>query len=221
MDSRPTDSQPLDSRHRYSSRQRTIRLVGGLALTLFGCVFFVVSQSRDEQNRGAAIAILAILGGLSWAGQGLRGHREGATFREEALPAGPPITAERTVAGLLAAWVVPGLGHWIIGRRAKAILFFAAITTCFLLGLILAQGRNLSYERDNVYFLAYMFNAGQTALGWLLTHKLELTHKIPYLQLGFLYTAVACLLNLVAMMDFIATCTRNADTQPAAEGEEA
>jgi hypothetical protein len=197
-----------------------IRILGGLALTLFGCVFFAVSQAQDEQNRGAAIAILAILGGLSLAGQGLRGHREGAAFREEALPAGPPISAERTVLGLLAAWVLPGLGHWIIGRRCKAILFFATITTCFLLGVILAQGRNLSYERDAVYFLAYMFNAGQTALGWLLTHKLELTHKIPYLQLGFLYTAVACLLNLVAMMDFIATCTRNADTRPAAEGEE-
>lgn len=212
----------MDPRHRYSSRQRMIRLVGGLVLTVFGCVFFAVSQTHDEQNRGAAIAILAILGGLSLAGQGLRGHREGATIREEALPVGPPISAERTVLGLLAAWVLPGLGHWIIGRRGKAILFFATITTCFLLGVILAHGRNLSYERDAVYFLAYMFNAGQTALGWLLTRGLELTHEIPYLQLGFLYTAVACLLNLVAMMDFIATCTRNADTRPpsAVEGDE-
>jgi hypothetical protein len=199
-----------------------IRLVGGLALTLFGCIFFAVSQVHDEQNRGAAIAILAVLGGLSLAGQGLRGHREGATGREEALPAGPPISAERTVLGLLGAWVLPGLGHWIIGRRSKAILFFATITTCFVLGVILAHGRNLSYERDAVYFLAYMFNAGETGLGWLLTGGLELTHEIPYLQLGFLYTGVACLLNLVAMMDFIATCTRNADTRPApAEGDEA
>jgi hypothetical protein len=213
----------MDSRHRYTSRQRTIRLVGGLALAVFGCVFFAVSQAHDEQNRGAAIAILAIIGGLSWLGQGLRGHREGASYREEVLPAGPPISAERTVAGLLAAWAVPGLGHWIIGRRAKAILFFATITACFLFGVLLAHGRNLSYERDSVYFLAYMFNAGETALGWLATHRLELTHKIPYLQLGFLYTAVACLLNLVAVMDFIATCTRNADTggATAAEGPDA
>lgn len=215
-------SRAMDPRHRYSSRQRMIRLLGGLALTVVGCVFFAVSQVHDDQHRGAAIAILAILGGLSLFGQGLRGHREGATYREEALPAGPPISAERTVLGLLAAWAVPGLGHWIIGRRSKAILFFATITTCFVLGVILAHGRNLSYERDAVYFLAYMFNAGETALGWLLTRGLELTHEIPYLQLGFLYTAVACLLNLVAMMDFIATCTRNADTRPVpAEGEEA
>ncbi|MHC4819754.1 MAG: DUF6677 family protein [Planctomycetota bacterium] len=211
----------MASRHRYSSRQRMIRLGGGLALTLFGCIFFAVSQAQDEQNRGAVIAILAILGGLSLAGQGLRGHREGATDREEALPAGPPISAERTILGLLAAWVLPGLGHWIIGRRGKAILFFATITTCFLLGVIFAQGRNLSYERDSVYFLAYMFNAGETGLGWLLTRGLELTHRIPYLQLGFLYTAVACLLNLVAMMDFVATCTRNADNRPATGSAEA
>ena len=36
-------------------------------------------------------------------------------------------------------------------------------------------------------------------------------HAIPFLQAGFLYTAVAGLLNLVAMMDFISTCSRHAE----------
>jgi hypothetical protein len=198
--------------------------VGGLALTGAGCALFAISQTQDPENRAAVIAIIAILMGLSWVGQGLRGHRE-VVYREEAPPAGPSISAERTVAGMLLAWLMPGLGHWLIGRRGKALLFFATITACFVLGMLLAEGRNLSYERDKVYFLAYMFNAGQTALGWLLTHDLELTHPIRFLQLGFLYTAVACLLNLVVMMDLVVTCSRSAapredDERPVTEGDE-
>ena len=204
----------MDSKHRFSRRERIIRLAGGLGLTVLGCIFFVVSRTHDPQNRAAIIGIVAVLGGLTWAGQGLRGRREGDAVPETVAVIGPPISAERTVAGILAAWLVPGLGHWIIGRRGKAALYFATITACFVLGVIFAEGRNLSYERDGVYFLAYMFNAGETALGWALTRHLELTHKIPFLQLGFLYTAVACLLNLVAMMDFVAVCSHStaADT---------
>jgi len=174
---------------------------------------------REKLNQHSGLAtIAAIIIGLSWAGPGVRGRRDGPIPRDLAPPRGPPISAERTVAGLLLAWVLPGLGHWIIERRGKAILYFATITACFVIGVALAHGRNLSYERDDIWFLAYMFNAGETALGWLLTRNPELDHQIPFLQAGFLYTAVACLLNVVVMMDFVATCTRSAMAAPSEEG---
>lgn len=198
--------------NRLSPRERLLRLGGGIALAAAGCALFGYSKAHDPENRAAILAILAILVGLSWVGHGLRGRRDSIVHHEEATPfKGPPVSVERTVAGILAAWIIPGLGHLIIGRRAKAALYFVVITATFAAGTALAQGRNLSFERDPIYFGAYLFNAGETALGWLLTRHLELDHTIPLLQLGLTYTAVACLLNVVAMMDFVSTCGRSVE----------
>lgn len=202
--------QPPD---RLAPRERLLRLGGGIALVAAGCALFGYSKAHDPENRAAILAILAILVGFSWIGHGLRGRRDSIVHHEEAAPPGPPVSAERTLAGILAAWLVPGLGHLIIGRRAKAALYFVVITATFAAGTALAEGRNLSFERDPIYFGAYLFNAGETALGWLLTRRLELDHGIPFLQLGLTYTAVACLLNVVAMMDFVSTCSRSAEAR--------
>lgn len=196
--------------HRFTPRERLIRLAGGVAAVVAGCVVFAVSKAHDPMNRAALAAILLVVFGATWIGQGLRGIREGLTYHEDREAPGPPISAERSVAGVLLGWLVPGLGHWVIGRRGKAVLLFLTVTATFAAGMLLAQGRNLDYDRDRIYFLAYMFNAGETAIGWALTRGLERTHEIRFLQVGFLYTAVACLLNLVAMMDFLATCIRSA-----------
>jgi len=202
-----------------SRRERLIKLAGGGGLVALGCIIYAVSQSVDPANRAAILGIIAIVIGLSWLGQSMRGHKEGPVHRESIeAPPGPPISPERTAAGVLLAWAVPGLGHWIIGRRGKALLYFAVITATFLLGVLLAEGRNLDYERDKIYFLAYVFNLGETLLAWFLSQGLVRDHAIPYLQVGFLYTAVTGLLNLVAMMDFISTCIRSAEAP--ATGEE-
>jgi hypothetical protein len=203
-----------------SRRERLVKLAGGGGLVALGCIIYAVSQAVDPANRAAILGIIAIVIGLSWLGQSLRGHKEGPSHRDTAVetPPGPPISPERTAAGVLLAWAVPGLGHWIIGRRSKALLYFVVITATFLLGVLLAEGRNLDYERDKIYFLAYIFNLGETFLAWFLAQGLVRDHAIPFLQAGFLYTAVAGLLNLVAMMDFISTCIRSAEA-PAAGGE--
>jgi hypothetical protein len=35
----------------------------------------------------------------------------------------------------VAAWLVPGLGHWMLGRKWRALILFASIVTMFLLGI--------------------------------------------------------------------------------------
>jgi hypothetical protein len=82
------------------------------------------------------------------------------------------------------------------------------ITATFLAGVLFAEGRNLSPARDPIYFLAYGFNAGETLLGWLFTHALALDHKVRWLNAGFLYSSVASLLNVVALMDLIELFSR-------------
>ncbi len=54
------------------------------------------------------------------------------------------------VAGLL-AWLVPGLGHFYQGRRAKAVLFFCCIVPTFVVGCVLGSHAETGYAR-NVYW---------------------------------------------------------------------
>ena len=98
---------------------------------------------------------------------------------------------------------------WAGGKEKKALLYFFVITITFVAGALLAQGRNFSYDRDAVYFLAYVFNGLETLIAWKATSGLEFDHEIPSLQYGFLYSAVACLLNLVVIIDFYNTCLRH------------
>ncbi len=57
---------------------------------------------------------------------------EAAEAREAALPR--PTTG-RLVQLCVAAWLIPGLGHFLLGKKWRALILFAAITLMFLIGL--------------------------------------------------------------------------------------
>lgn len=107
---------------------------------------------------------------------------------------------------LLAGWLVPGGGHYLLGRKPRATVFFLAVTLTYLAGMALADFGNVSLERHTYYFLAHAFNGGETALAWLLTMGVVEDHVPTHFgihtgEIGILYTAVASLLNLIVMMD--------------------
>ena len=56
-------------------------------------------------------------------------------------PAEPKLTT--LVRLCVAAWMVPGLGHWLLGRKWRALILFAAIVTMFLMGIAM-QGEFFS-----------------------------------------------------------------------------
>ena len=185
-----------------------MRFTLGVGLMVLGVVVFYLSDTHDPANRLAIVSIAALVVGGSLTSQGLRGRHDGPLYKEEPVDTGPAVEPGRTVLALALGWAIPGLGHFSIGRRNKALLYFLVVTLTFVVGVALAQGRNLSYDRDRVYFYAYMFNGVETWLGWSLFNDLALDKKIPLLQMGFLYSAVASLLNVVVLMDLLATCTR-------------
>jgi len=195
-------------------KQRLVRAVGGLALLALSVVIFVVSDAIDPQNRGAVLSIVALIAGISILGQAIRGTHDGPIHREAPTVRGRPLSPAARLRGLVLAWLVPGLGHWTIGRRGKALLYFVVVTGCFLTGVVLAHGTNLSWDNDRIFFFAYGWNGGQTLLGWTLFGAIERDHPIVFLQMGYLYTAVAGLLNLVVLMDYEASAARGVLTAP-------
>lgn len=48
-----------------------------------------------------------------------------------------PFPIARRTAALIAAWLVPGGGHLVLGRYGRALLFFVTIAGAFVLGLSL------------------------------------------------------------------------------------
>jgi hypothetical protein len=47
----------------------------------------------------------------------------------------PPVPVSKPL--LFAAWLVPGLGHWLLGKRVRAVVFAVVVTASFLTGVLL------------------------------------------------------------------------------------
>jgi hypothetical protein len=66
----------------------------------------------------------------------------------------PAIDLKDPILAALLAWLVPGLGHWYQGRRAKAVLFFVCIMGLFGYGVYLGGGTRIDQD-GNKRFLGY------------------------------------------------------------------
>jgi hypothetical protein len=65
----------------------------------------------------------------------------------------------------VAAWAVPGLGHFLLGRKWRALILFAAIVTMFLLGLAM-QGEFFTTTSDS--YLQTLGYYGELCAGLLM-----------------------------------------------------
>jgi hypothetical protein len=102
---------------------------------------------------------------------------------------------------VLAAWAVPGLGHLLLGRRAKAAWFGLLILGTFGLGLLLGAGASVSSARYP-WHMCGQIGAGLVALAAdALLGSAPQTATIDRLELGLVFTTVAGILNLVAVVD--------------------
>lgn len=109
---------------------------------------------------------------------------------------------------VLAGWIVPGLGHWLQGRKLRAALVFAVVAGFVVLGTLLADGANLDRER-HFYYWSGQFLAGAPA--WILEalHGHALVRAdIRYVDAGLAFGAVGGLLNILAWLDVFGVAER-------------
>ncbi len=134
----------------------------------------------------------------------------------------PPQTTLRFAAAV-AAWVFPGLGHLLIGQRARGFILMGTIGGLWTLGLLIG-GISVIEHRDQdgklrPWFLGQMLLAPTLPVDYLHL-KLRSDHiaefgrlplpddpTIPYVpaigrthEQGTLYTSLAGLLNLLAIL---------------------
>ena len=65
---------------------------------------------------------------------------------------------------MAAAWLVPGLGHLLLGRRQRAAVFAAVIAIAFVVGLALDGELILPRAGDPLSYLAAIANLGSGVL---------------------------------------------------------
>lgn len=123
-----------------------------------------------------------------------------STAAERARPVSEPGTL---VLLCLAAWAIPGAGHFWLGRIQKGVVFLVSLTTMFVAGLLL-RGRLFPFEfSEPLVALAALANAG-LGLPWILGRTLGLgvgtVTSVTY-EYGNTFLIVAGLLNFLVILD--------------------
>lgn len=125
----------------------------------------------------------------------------------------------RSIQSGLLAWLIPGAGHFFLGARGLAAVFFLAITIPFFVGVAIGGIKDSINPRTNGWlFCAEIFVGGYTAVGYFVSNSLpDIPPKQPSPYASYypgsdiaqIYLATAGLLNLLAILDAVARAAQN------------
>lgn len=115
----------------------------------------------------------------------------------------------------VAAWLLPGLGHWWIGERARGAIFFVVVTTTFWGGIAVGGVRTTVAPKENGAWVAAQLCVGPQAMAALYLGQREIRQareqgKDPYRSpwpssnIAVVYAGVAGLLNILVIIDALA-----------------
>jgi hypothetical protein len=112
----------------------------------------------------------------------------------------PPSLRSPALAVLL-AWLVPGLGHFVQGRRLRGAMVFLMLVGMLAMGTALAEGANLSREMHFFYW-GGQFMSGLPAMALEALHGGQRVQSfVAYAEAGLVIASVGGLLNIMAMLD--------------------
>lgn len=111
---------------------------------------------------------------------------------------------KRSVIAMLLAYLVPGAGHYYLGRRRRAAAFFAIVATLFVLGLMLdaVLYTIANAHRQILGLLAAVGSMGSGALylfGSMFGGPGDF--RSPTFEYGRMFTLTAGLMNLLLVLD--------------------
>ena len=128
------------------------------------------------------------------------------------------------VLAVILAWLIPGLGHWYLGRRGKAATFFVLVLGLFLAGWMMGRCRVVD-QSDTLPFAAQVLSGAvsfvTSHVGIMLRRDAGPADPVSAAyHSGLVYTLVAGLLNLLVMLDaYIVANNIRRPTHPEPEGE--
>jgi hypothetical protein len=114
----------------------------------------------------------------------------------------------------LLAWLLPGLGHWYVGDRARAVILFLVTSVTFWTGVAVGGLRTTVTPTENGAWIVAQLCIGPQALGALaLSNQYrarpdERSYRAPWpaSNISVVYAGVAGMLNLLIIIDALARC---------------
>ncbi len=126
-----------------------------------------------------------------------------ATAEERPAPAGNPATPGTQWLAALLAWLVPGAGHFFLGRRRRALAFLALVAVSLAIGCALAGNLYRPLPNQPLTLLATLGCMGMGlpyfALRYLLGYAGDVTS--PGYEYGTAFILTAGLMNLLLVLD--------------------
>ena len=112
----------------------------------------------------------------------------------------------------LAAWIIPGAGHFLIRERKRGLILFCVITALFVLGLYVGSIGVVDWSGSGkIWFYAQILCSPAVGIIAHLTQGSDLypTYGRPC-DVGQIYTGIAGLLNLLCILSavYMAYCGR-------------
>jgi hypothetical protein len=110
----------------------------------------------------------------------------------------------------LAAWAVPGAGHFIIKERKRGIIIFVTVTLTFLVGLYVGSIGVVDKIGAKPWFMAQMMTSPVVGMiGHVTETAKDADGKRKYecfgrsCDVGQIYTSVAGMLNLLCIISAV------------------
>ncbi len=137
-------------------------------------------------------------------------------------PSRPDIVTRWHVAAAIAAWLLPGLGHYLLGQRRRGLILGLSIGGLWFAGLLIGGLAVIDFEEHPAWFLGQALTAPSLIVEQVHEMLLASSPAGPQPPLhaddptpafepsfgrtqeqGILYTALAGLLNLLCIIDVL------------------
>lgn len=117
----------------------------------------------------------------------------------------------------VATWLVPGLGHYLLGQKARCLILAVSILGLWLAGLVIGGISVIDREQHMAWFIGQVFVSPSIVVDgyhqYLRNRQIggpmpddDPMYEPSYGRMheqGTLYTALAGMLNILAIMDVI------------------
>ena len=145
------------------------------------------------------------------AGPDRRHRRSGDLFLSQTDPSAG---GQWNPTAAVAAWLVPGLGHVVLGERERGAVIGVTIGLLWLLGLLIGGVCVIDRQAHPAWFVGQAMTAPSLVSDYVFRTRLKPGYRHPGdgpgsyepsfgrpNEQGVLYTALAGLLNLLAVLD--------------------